>query len=288
MDVVELGGAPAWEIAGPAAAAPAGAAIIGYRDVGGTGLDLQVAGAAAVTLVIPFGDADPVVEDAFGRRRVGGFLAGLPLEAMRVRSERAECVEVRVSPIQAYSLWGGLVAELGCGAVDLEDLWGPRARRLRAQLAACRSWDERFAVTKAFLAQWDSSARTPDPEILAGWHRIIGSGGQVRVGELAASVGWSHKRFGARFESQIGLTPKRAAMLVRFRCAVDALLAGRPAAEVAAECGYVDQAHLCRDVSIFTDRTPGALTTHYLPPIARHRHRAWGEFFQYRPGRAGR
>jgi AraC-like DNA-binding protein len=277
-----------WDFAGPADAVPLGAAIIGYRDAGGAGLDLRVAGTAAITVLIAFGDRELIVDDAVGRRALGGFVVGLPIEAMRVRSERAECIEVRLSPIQAYSLLGVSPTDLGRGVVALEDLWGPRARRLREQLAAARTWDERFALTKSFLAQCDRPMRTPDPEVLAGWNRILTSRGQVKNGELAECLGWSHKRLGARFETQIGLTPKRAAMLVRFRYAVDGLLAGRPAADVAADCGYTDQAHLCRDVSIFADHTPGALAAHYLPSITRHRYRAWGEFFQYRAGPVGR
>ncbi|WP_245721640.1 AraC family transcriptional regulator [Nocardia crassostreae] len=260
---------------------PRGVAIIGYRDVGGAGVDLRVAGAAAVTVAIEFGGREVVVEDAVGRRALGGFVAGLPLEAMRVRSERAECIEVRLSAERAYSALGISPTELGGSVAELGDLWGARARRLREQLGAAGTWDERFAVTKSFLAHCDESVRAPDPEVIGGWHRILASRGQVRIGDLAESLGWSHKRLWARFESQIGLTPKRAAMLVRFRSAVDGLLAGTPAAEVAADCGYTDQAHLCRDVSIFADRTPGSLAVNYLPAIARHRYAAWGRIFQY-------
>ncbi|PXX57583.1 AraC-like DNA-binding protein [Nocardia tenerifensis] len=278
---------PEWDFAGTTAG-PLGAAMIGYRDAGGAGLDLRVAGTSAITVVIGFGDREVMVDDALGRRTLGGFVAGLPMDAMRVRSERAECVEIRVSPVRAYSLLGVAPSELGHGVVSLDDLWGPRAQRLREQLATARNWDERFALTKSFLAQGDRPTHSPDPEVLAGWHRILASHGQVRIGALADTVGWSHKRLLARFESQIGLTPKRAAMLVRFRHAVDGLLAGLPAADVAVDCGYTDQAHLCRDVSAFADHTPGALQTEYLSAIAQHRYRAWGKFFQYRAGTAGR
>ncbi|MCM6778239.1 helix-turn-helix domain-containing protein [Nocardia sp. CDC159] len=290
MGAVDVGREPdaEWDFAGPAGAVRPGVAMIGYRDSGGAGLDLRVAGTTAVTVVIGFGDRELVVDDAVGRRRLDGFVAGLPLEAMRVRTERAACIEVRLSPIQAYSLLGFPPTDLGRGVVGLADLWGRRARRLREQLASAPTWDERFAVTESFLAQGDRPTRTPDPEVLACWNRILATRGRVRIGELADSVGWSHKRLWSRFESQIGLTPKRAAMLVRFRYAVDGLLAGRSAADVAAECGYTDQAHLCRDVSIFADHTPGALRTHYLPTIARHRYRAWGKFFQYRAEPIGR
>ncbi len=277
-----------WDFAGPADAVPPGAAIIGYRDTAGTGVDLRVAGAAVVTVLIEFGEHGLVVDDVSGSRSLGGFVAGMPIEPMRIRGARAACIEVRLSPVLAYSLLGVAPSELGRGALALDDLWGSRAQRLRDQLASARTWDDRFALTKAFLAQGDRPTKAPDPEVLAGWDRILSTGGRVRIGALATSLGWSNKRLWTRFESQIGLTPKRAAMLVRFRSAVDGLLAGRPAAEVAADCGYADQAHLCRDVSIFAHRTPGTLATHYLPTIAKHRYRAWGNFFQYPEGAIAR
>ena len=276
-------GGTGWDFAASADGRPVGAAILGYRAGDVQGLDLRVAGAPAVTVVIDFGDAEFVVDHALGRQRLTGLVAGPALAAMRVRCERAECVEIRMSPIRAYSLLGFSPSDLGRGVVGLEELWGGRARRLRARLAVAADWDERFMLTKSFLAQGDPS-RAPDPEVIGCWNDILAARGRVRVADLAESCGWSRKRLWSRFESQVGLTPKRAAMLVRFRCAVDGLLAGRPAAEVAAECGYADQAHLHRDVSIFAGGTPGRLAAHYLSDIASYRHRAWGTFSQYRAG----
>jgi transcriptional regulator GlxA family with amidase domain len=80
--------------------------------------------------------------------------------------------------------------------------------------------------------------------------------GRVRVEHLAAEVGWSRKRLWSRFRSQIGLTPKRAAQLIRFDHAAHRLAADHSAALVAAESGYVDQSHLHRDVMAFAGVTP--------------------------------
>jgi transcriptional regulator GlxA family with amidase domain len=61
--------------------------------------------------------------------------------------------------------------------------------------------------------------------------------GRVRVDRLAAKIGSSRKRLWSRFRSQVGLTPKRAAQLVRVDHAGDRLGAGHSAARVAAESG---------------------------------------------------
>jgi methylphosphotriester-DNA--protein-cysteine methyltransferase len=60
----------------------------------------------------------------------------------------------------------------------------------------------------------------------------------------------------SRFGSQIGLTPKRAAMLVRFDHAIHRLVCGNSPARVAVDGGYADQSHLHHDVRAFTGATP--------------------------------
>lgn len=93
------------------------------------------------------------------------------------------------------------------------------------------------------------------------WRRTLTGRGRVRVERLAEEVGWSRKRLSARFRSQLGITPKRAARLVRFDHAAHLLAAGHPAAGVATESGYADQSHLHREVKAFTGLTPTAVAT---------------------------
>ncbi|WP_039798513.1 helix-turn-helix transcriptional regulator [Nocardia araoensis] len=281
MGAVGLEEDTGWVFHRPSGVAPmGGTAMIGYGARGAGGLDLRVTALPAVTVLIEFGENELIVDSAAGRQAFSGFVSGFPHGTMRVRTEQAQCIEARLSPLQAYSLPNIDPADLGRTIVGLEDLWGRRALSLRERLADAATWDERFALTVSFLRQCVEPTRTPDPEVVASWQRIVAGRGQVLVGELAESCGWSRKRLWSRFEAQIGLTPKRAAMLVRFRHAVEGLLAGFPAADVAVTCGYTDQSHLCRDVSSFAEVTPGALTAEPLTAISRHRYRAWGSFFR--------
>ncbi|MFI2233540.1 helix-turn-helix domain-containing protein [Nocardia testacea] len=278
-----------WEIGPPSRVVPGRrAAMIGFRDHSASGLNLRVADIPAVTVVVEFGGGGLGVEGPGGRRRLTAFVAGCASGVMRVSGDRPACVEVRLSPVQAYSLLGAAPAELDGTVVELTDLWGARARQLRERLAAAATWEQRFALMEAALAGGDDPARAVDPEVAVSWQRIVTSRGQVRVGELAEACGWSRKRLWARFDAQIGLTPKRAAMLVRFRHAVDGLVAGGSAADIAASCGYTDQSHLGRDMSSFVGVTPATLTRKVLNPFSMRRHQAWGTFFPDRPGPAVR
>ncbi|MET9694260.1 helix-turn-helix transcriptional regulator [Streptomyces sp. NPDC006514] len=249
-----------WEVARPLGLASLdGVRMAGFRDRTGGRLDMRVLPQPAVIVVIGLG-ADPItVESASGHQPLRGLVASLSPRPARIRGEGVECVEVALSPGTAYAMLGVSPRELDGSITGLEDLWGRHARLLREQLAETASWQERLALTDGFLRRRAAGAPPMAAEVAAAWDAIVAGRGRVRVGDLAASCGWSRKRLWARFSAQVGLTPKRAAMLVRFDHAARALLAGERAGDVAVACGYADQPHLHRDVQALAGCTPGAL-----------------------------
>jgi hypothetical protein len=94
------------------------------------------------------------------------------------------------------------------------------AGQVEERLRAATSWDERFTIAADVLGRRLGHRPSVDPEVACTWRRTVTSRGRVRVHGLADEVGWSRKRLWSRFRSQIGLTPKRAAQLVRFDRAV--------------------------------------------------------------------
>lgn len=260
-----------WEFVRPTVDA-VGLGMVGFGDRLGTGMDLRVTAIPAVTVVVSFG-ADLVVERGGDTRVLSGFVAGPESGTMAVRCPRAAGIEVRLPLIKAAGL---VAADLRNGPVSLTDLWGRRVDTLREQLETS-DWGRRFELVRDALTQIDSP--TPPDEVGHAWRRMMASRGRVRVEDLARECGWSRKRLWRRFEDHTGLTPKRAAMLVRFRHAIEGLVDGKPAADVAFDSGYTDQSHLCRDIGAFAGVTPGAVSA-ALAPVAAGRYGAWGTFFQ--------
>ena len=119
--------------------------------------------------------------------------------------------------------------------VGLDDLWGPDARRLREQLQDAAEWDDRFSIAEATIRARLEHARRVDRELAFAWGRIRAAHGRLRVDELTVETGWSRQRLWSRFRAQLGLSPKRAAMLARFDLAAHRLADGTAPAEVAAE-----------------------------------------------------
>jgi AraC-like DNA-binding protein len=254
--------AAVWDVARPERPSRvAGVSMAGFRDRGMSAVGHRVVPHPAVTLALEFGAGPLIVDDAAGRQQRGSLVAGLGFGsgAVWVRGENFEAVQVRLSPLVARAILGASPADLDGAVVALDDLWGREASRLREQLGDVSSWEDRFALTDALLARRREARSSVDPEVAWAWDRIVVGRGLVRVDRLAAEVGWSRKRLWSRFRSQIGLSPKRAAKLVRFDHAAHRLAAGEGAARVAVEGGYVDQSHLHRDVVAFTGVTPATV-----------------------------
>lgn len=229
--------------------------MAGFRARATDLFDLSVVPYPAVTVFFDLGDGS-IVDDASCQPKRGSVAVGLAPSGVRGRGRNIECLQLRLTPVLAHAVLG---ASLGGTVVALDDLWGHDARRTEEQLRAAASWDDRFAIAEAALVRRLEAGRAVDPEVAFAWEQMATNRGRVRVERLAADVGRSRKQLWSRFRSQIGLTPKRAAQLIRFDYAAHRLAAGHSAALVAAESGYADQSHLHRDVMAFAGVTPTAV-----------------------------
>ncbi|CAM5500903.1 AraC family transcriptional regulator [Streptomyces spiroverticillatus] len=217
----------------------------------------------SVTLLFDLGGGDGLVCGTEGRYVRGSAAVGLLPGEFRAGGPVGACLQIRLGPVAAAAVLGP-AAELVGEVASLADVWGrSAAEQAEERLRAAVSWDARFAAAVGLLgrrAEERRERRPPvDPEVEHTWRRTLAGQGCVRVEALAYETGWSRKRLSARFGSQLGITPKRAARLVRFDRAAHLLAAGRPPADVALGCGYADQPHLHRDVREFVGLTPTAL-----------------------------
>jgi AraC-like DNA-binding protein len=244
-----------WDIAVPARPGRLpGLTMAGFTGQAEELVDLRVIPFPAVTLFIDFGDA-LVIDDASGQRRGGSGVLGIAPRDIRARGRAIECLQIRLSPVLAHAVLRPC-AELDGAVVALADIWGPDAEQVQDRLRTADAWEDRFALAEATLAKRSQTGRAVDPEVAFCWRQMVGNHGQVRIEALADAAGWSRKRLWARFRDQIGLTPKRAAQLVRFDRAAHRLAAGDGAALVAVEGGYADQSHLHREALAFAGLTP--------------------------------
>ncbi|OLT14585.1 AraC family transcriptional regulator [Pseudonocardia sp. CNS-139] len=180
---------------------------------------------------------------------VGGLHAG-PAEI--AQGDPQTGVQLRLTWRGARAVLGLPAGELAGDTVDLAVLLGRRTGPLLDRLASAAGWPARFALLDAELMRLVAAGRGERgvrPEVGYAWDRLAETGGNLRIEELAAEVGWSRRYLADRFRAETGLAPKAAARVIRFERACDRLLGPdrAPLATVAADAGYVDQAHLSRD-----------------------------------------
>jgi AraC-like DNA-binding protein len=188
----------------------------------------------------------------------GTLLGGLhSVPALITHAGAQSGIQVALRPLGARALLGLPAGELAALDLPAEAVLGGVCAELRERVRCAVGWPERFAVLDEILLRraglsWAADAAVA-PEVRWAWHELLREGGATRVSELAAGTGWSERHLTSRFRAEIGLAPKAAARVVRFDRARKLLVRKLTAdgdyllADLAADCGYFDQAHLARE-----------------------------------------
>ena len=189
----------------------------------------------------------------------GTLLGGLhSTPALIVHDGAQSGIQLALRPLGTRALLGLPAGELADIDVPAEAVLGGVCTELRARVAEAGCWRERFDILDEILLRVIQSgvgpaAAAPATEVAWAWRQLLLSGGATRVSELATGTGWSSRHLTSRFRTEIGLTPKTAARVIRFgraRRLLVSQLAADPAtrlADLAVTCGYFDQAHLARE-----------------------------------------
>ena len=191
----------------------------------------------------------------------GSILTGITTRAQIIDTdEQADVAGVAFRPGGTVPFVAIPANELSDRDVPLEAVWSPPAAgRLREQLLAAPSSAARLDVLEAALCgAWRDRDRHPAVTLaLAAFRRRPSV---ARVADVTAAIALSPKRFIERFKAEVGVTPKRYCRVLRFQQAVaEAHRAHGPSwTDVAAACGYFDQAHFIHEFQEFSGLTPRA------------------------------
>jgi AraC-like DNA-binding protein len=225
-------------------------------------------------LLVSLVDGEARIYDAGGRERwfSGAAVSGAYRRPFMFDTRAdASTVGVHFRPGYAGVVLGVPPGELMDRHVDLEALWGRRARDLRERLCAATTTEQRFAILDAELASRLDDRRV-HPAVTYALDVLARP--QARVGDIAKAARLSQRRLIELFTAAVGLTPKRFGRVRRFqRATALARSAALDWTRVAHECGYYDQAHLIRECRELADVTPSDLmraSTH----VKEHHHLA--------------
>lgn len=212
-------------------------------------------------IVIPDGCADIIWVDDAPPVVVGPMTA--PVRSWP--SPGSRIVGVRLRPGMA-----GVVLREACESltdrnVPLAALWGDRVARTFASASAFYAPESHIDVSGVVAVLGDDIASLPTGDIAVlhaiDWLRRYPRG---RQSSLVREVGLSERQLRRRFVSAVGYGPKTFQRVTRVQHCLATMQSRREhradLATLAVEMGFVDQAHMTRELRHFTGRTPHAMT----------------------------
>ncbi|MGA7537575.1 MAG: helix-turn-helix domain-containing protein [Steroidobacteraceae bacterium] len=168
----------------------------------------------------------------------------------------------------AFPFFDFPLSELHNVSISLEALWGARARVLVDEILAAPTPDAKFDVLERVLL---ATARTLSRHraVTLALRELSEVTGGRGVAQLTGALGMSQRRFLDRFRGEVGMAPKLFARVQRFQAVIGTVHTRTEVnwAEIAADCGYFDQAHFVHDFRAFSGFTPTA----YLALKSEHR-----------------
>lgn len=194
---------------------------------------------------------------------------GLDVHAMGVRktvhrkiirkAQRTAAARLQLGASRA--VFGVPASAIAGRVVAIEDLWGEAAtRRLYDGLGGARDTVEASAVLERAigdrLGRW--AGRDGHEQLALD---AAGKLARASVNAVAADLGVSERHLRRVFRETVGLSPKAFARLTRFHRALRAARRSDHAgwADIAAEAGYYDQAHLIAEFHAIAQVTPREL-----------------------------
>lgn len=249
----------AWRVPSPRLR-PFVSSYVGYRQEDGEPRRHRGLPSPSLTFIVTLDD--PLVIEAHPdpRQPAGSYdtlLGGLhTAPALIANGGRQSGIQLALTPLGARALLGMPAGELANWDEDATRVIGRFAAELRERVRAQPTWAGRFAVLDDLLGRRAAELGAGRggairPEVAHAWRRLRDANGAIPVAELAAETGWSARYLNSAFRAETGLAPKAAARVFRFDHARHRIArtaaAGARFADLAADCGYYDQAHLARE-----------------------------------------
>lgn len=209
--------------------------------------------------MLPMATTELVIDLAGGTTNSpAALVVGPHSEYWALDTSRASAViGVHFRPGGAFPFFGVPAGELHNARVPLDALWGSTAALLIEQVLAGSSPAVMFDVLERLLL---NAARTLTRHRAVDFALQALSGPLARgsVSDVCDAVGMSQRRFLERFRGEVGMAPKLYARVQRFQAVVATVQTLREVnwTDIAAACGYFDQAHFIHDFRAFSGFTP--------------------------------
>lgn len=207
---------------------------------------------ATMELVIGLKDGARA-DDTRGTTLVGAHSQSWVLDT----SEAISVIGVHFKAGGGFPFFAMPAGELHNLRVPLDVVWGEGAASVVDQVRSAPTVDAKFdALESALLDRARSFVR--HPAVAFAVRELSRATAARSVGDVTDAIGMSQRRFLDRFRGEVGMAPKLFARVRRFQAVIATVHTLREVdwADVAATCGYFDQAHFIHDFRAFSGFTP--------------------------------
>ncbi|WP_348639321.1 helix-turn-helix domain-containing protein [Aquamicrobium sp. LC103] len=162
----------------------------------------------------------------------------------------------------AAARWLGLsMTEIVGREIDMQDIWGQKARLIAERMQEARSPDKQFGLLQELLGKTASSIEAPPPDAGIMFDLLREGTGHEPDGmrHLSRTLDVSERTLRRRSHDLFGYGPKTLQRILRFQNFLSSVrtCGDRGLADMAYAAGYADQAHLSREIRSLCGMTPG-------------------------------
>lgn len=177
-------------------------------------------------------------------------------------------VAVRLRPSAVGRLVGGDVADFANAHVDLADVLTPgKIETLADEVATATAPNERVATLSRFLLT--HLGENPADDLVEHASARLRREPALPVHRLADALEISERQLERRFRTGTGMSPKQFARVARCERILAARRHGHGWADIAASCGFADQAHMVREFKRMVGTAPDAFARRVFAPERR-------------------
>jgi AraC-like DNA-binding protein len=189
----------------------------------------------------------------------GAIVSGAHGRSFTPDTAQAACIiGVHFKPGGAFPFLGLPVFDLADTHVDLENIGGSAAGRLRERLCEATTSAERFQLLQEYLLKCLAHGAEQHYAVSAALEMFGKNQAGPIVREAAKYLGLSQRRFIEVFKAEVGMTPKLFSRIQRFQ-QTRTFIQQHPSpnwATLALDLGYFDQSHLIREFLEFSGLSP--------------------------------
>ncbi len=170
----------------------------------------------------------------------------------------SELFGVDLKPTTLYKVLRLTPEKLTDAFIDTEVVFGQAGKRLREQLEAVHSFEERIQAAESFLENYLSKKKMQKSHSEHAIEMIMHHEGNISIGTIGKALHISERHLLRTFTKEVGISPKLYARIVHFNRACS-FLEKHPkmkVQDVVYQFGYFDQSHLIKDFVRFSGKNP--------------------------------